>query len=39
VPRRLLPSPLNLLAGTFDGEQAGVDLTPDTYEFLDADHY
>lgn len=39
VPRRLLPSPLNLLSGSFDDRLDPYELVPDTYEFLDADHY
>lgn len=39
VPRRLLPSPLNLLAGAFDASVEIDALVPDTYEFFDADHY
>ncbi len=40
LPRRALPSPLNLLVRSFDPAlDRSLLQTIDTYEFLDADHY
>jgi hypothetical protein len=39
APRRVLPSPLNLVVRAFDPALSPSDLRVGVYEFLDADHY